>query len=85
MGIIAGKESIDLRQSYTQPVKKLKNIQRFKRTKHDAKAAKKANKSIQIIANRLVREPGRKLPLPSLGTYLPALKLYQRVAITTAW
>ena len=77
--IIADKESIDLRQSDTQTVKKLKNIQRFQRTKHGAKAAKKANKSIQIIAGRLVRELGLKLPLARLGAYLPALKLYQRV------
>jgi IS5 family transposase len=77
--IIADRESIDLRQSYTQTVKKLKNIQRFKRTKHGAKAAKKANKSIQIIAGRLVRELGRKLPLSRLGAYLATLKLYQRV------
>ena len=61
--IIADKESIDLRQSDTQTVKKLKNIERFKRTKHGAKTAKKAYKSIQIKAGRLVREPGRKLPL----------------------
>ena len=77
--IIADKESIDLRQTYTQTVKKLKNVQRFKRTKHGAKAAKKANKSIQIIAGRLVRELSRKLPLARLGAHLAALKLYQRV------
>lgn len=76
---IANKESIDLRQSYTQTVKKLKNIQRFKRTKHGAKAARKAGKKIQIIAGRLVRELARKLPLERLGNYLPTLKLYQRV------
>ena len=76
---IADKESVDLRQSYTQTVKKLKNIQRFKGTKHGAKAARKAGKKIQIIAGRLVRELARKLPLESLGIYLPALKLYQRV------
>ena len=33
-----------LRQPYTQTVKKLKNIQCFKRTKHGAKAAKNAKK-----------------------------------------
>ena len=77
--IIADKESIDLRQSYTRVVKKLGNLQRFKGTKHGAKAARKANKKIQIIAGRLVREVARKLPLISLGRYLPALKLYQRV------
>ena len=76
---IADKESIDLRQSYTRVVKKLGNQQRFKGTKHGAKAARKANKKIQIIAGRLVREIARKLPLTSLGSHLPALRLYQRV------
>ena len=76
---IADKEKIDLRQSYTRVVKKLGNLQRFKGTKHGAKAARKANKKIQIIAGRLLREIARKLPLASLGHYLPALKLYQRV------
>lgn len=77
--IIADKESIDLRQSYTRVVKRLSNLQRFKNTKHGAKAARKANKKIQIIAGRLVREIARKLPLMSLGRHLPTLKLYQRV------
>lgn len=77
--IIADKESINLRQSYTRVVKKLSNLQRFKGTKHGGKAARKANKKIQIIAGRLVREIARKLPLTSLGIYLPSLKLYQRV------
>ena len=77
--IIADKESIDLRQSYTRVVKKLSNLQRFKRTKNGAKAARKANKKIQIIAGRLVRELARKLPLTRLGSYLPSLKLYQQV------
>jgi IS5 family transposase len=76
---IADKEKIDLRQSYTSVVKKLGNLQRFKGTKHGAKAASKANKKIQIITGRLVREIARKLPLASLGLYLPSLKLYQRV------
>ena len=77
--IIADEESIDLHQSYTRTVKKLKNILCFKRTKHGAGAAKKNNKSILIIAARLVRELGRKLSLARLGAYLPTLKLYQRV------
>lgn len=77
--IIADRESIDLRQSYIRVVKHLGNLQRFKGTKHGAKAARKANKKIQIIAGRLVRELARKLPLTMLGTYLPSLKLYQKV------
>lgn len=77
--IIADKESIDLRQSYTRVVKKLGHQQRFKRTKSGAKAARKADRKIKIIAGRLVRELARKLALTSLGKYLPSLKLYQRV------
>ncbi len=77
--VIADKESIDLRQSYTRIVKQLGNLQRFKGTKHGAKAARKANKKIKIIAGRLVRELARKLPLASLGSHLPSLKLYQSV------
>jgi len=77
--IIADKESIDLRQSYTRVVNKLSNLQRFKGTKYGAKAARKSGKKIQIIAGRLVREIARKLPLARLGIYLPSLKMYQRV------
>ena len=76
---IADKESIDLRQSYTKTFKKLSNQQRFKETRHGAKAARKASKKIKIIAGRLVRELARKLSLERLGVYLPSLKLYQRV------
>jgi IS5 family transposase len=76
---IADKEGIDLRQSYTQTVKKLKAQQRFSRTKGGAKAARKADKKIKVIAGRLVRELARKLSLDGLGRHLAALKLYQRV------
>jgi IS5 family transposase len=57
---IADEESIDLRQSYTKTFKKLSNEQRFKRTKHGAKAARKAGKKIKTIAGRLVRGTGPK-------------------------
>ena len=77
--IIADNEKIDLRQSYTQVIKKLGNQQRFKNTKKGAKAARRAGKKIKIIAGRLVREIARKLPLARLGAHLPALKLYQKV------
>jgi IS5 family transposase len=76
--IIANKEGIDLRQSYTRTVKKLSQQQRFKNTKGGAKAARKANKKIKVIAGRLVRDLAHKLPLERLGVYLKTLKLYQR-------
>ena len=51
--IIADKEGIDLRQSYVQVVKKLGHQQRFKNSRQGAKAARKADKKIKIIAGRL--------------------------------
>jgi IS5 family transposase len=65
--IIADKEHIDLRQSYTHVIRKLSNQQRFKHTSNGAKAARKASKKVKIIAGRLLREIARKLPLARLG------------------
>ena len=76
---IADEEAIDLRQSYSRVIKKLGYAQRFKKKKNGAKQARKANKKIQIIAGRLLRDIARKLPLEILGKYLPDLKLYQIV------
>lgn len=48
---IADKEKIDLRQSYTKTFKKLSDEQRFNRTKQGAKAARKANKTMEELEN----------------------------------
>ncbi len=76
---IADQEAIDLRQSYSRVIKRLSYVQRFKKKKNGAREARKANKKIQIIAGRLLRDIARKLPLKSLDKYLPDLKLYQAV------
>ena len=76
---IADEEAIDLRQSYIRVIKRLSFTQRFKKKKNGAREARKANKKIQIIAGRLLRDIARKLPLETLGKYLPDLKLYQIV------
>lgn len=76
---IAEKEGINVRQSYTRTFKKLSHQQRFKNTKNGARQARKASRSIKVIAGRLLRELARKLPLDRLGVYLSKLKLYQRV------
>jgi transposase, IS5 family len=76
---IADDELIDLRQSYCRVVKKLSYVQRFKKKKNGAREARKANKKIQIIAGRLLRDIARKLPLERLGKYLPDFKLYQTI------
>ena len=76
---IADEEAIDLRQSYSRVIKRLSYAQRFKKRKNGAREARKANKKIQIIAGRLLRDIARKLPLERLGKYLSDLKLYQAV------
>lgn len=76
---IADQELIDLRQSYSRVVKQLSYAQRFKKKKNGARDARKANKKIQIIAGRLLRDIARKLPLERLGQYLPDFKLYQLI------
>jgi IS5 family transposase len=77
--VIANDEQVELRQSYTQTVKKLSTIQRFKKNKHGAKRAKKASKKIKTIAGVLVRELHRKLPSDRLNKHSHVLSLYEKV------
>jgi IS5 family transposase len=76
---IAENEQIELRRSYSQTIKKLSTIQRFRKNKHGAAAAKKASKKIKTIAGALVRELQRKLTADQLNKYSNALALYQKV------
>lgn len=76
---IAEKEDIDLRQSYTQTVKKLSIIQRLRRNKGGDIKAGKASKKIKVIAGRLVRELERKLSAAALNKYGQELTLFGRV------
>ena len=76
---IADKESIDLRQSYTQTLKKLTLLQRFRNHPKNKGKAKKADKKIKTIAGRLVRELERKLP--ALNHYQTELELYKKILL----
>jgi IS5 family transposase len=78
---IAQDEQIELRQSYTQTIKKLSTIQRFKKNKHGAKSARKASKKVKTIAGVLVRELNRKLPADSLSKHVSKLSLYEKVLL----
>lgn len=78
---IAQDEQIELRQSYTQTIKKLSTIQRFKKNKHGAKSARKASKKVKTIAGVLVRELNRKLPADSLSKHASKLSLYEKVLL----
>lgn len=76
---IALKEKIELRQSYTQTVKKLSVIQRFKRNKNGSKSARKASKKIKTISGVLVRELQRKLPANALNKHGNKLELFEKI------
>jgi len=76
---ISEKENIEMRQSYTQTVKKLSIVQRMKRSKHGSSIARKASKKIKTIAGRLVREMEQKLPSQSLQKWGTDLQLFKRV------
>jgi IS5 family transposase len=76
---IALEEKIELRQSYTQTVKKLSVVQRFKRNKNGSKSARKASKKIKTISGVLVRELQRKLPANTLNKHSSKLELFEKI------
>jgi transposase, IS5 family len=76
---IAKKEGIELRQSYTRTVHKLKIMQRLRKNKGGDVKARKASKKIKTIAGRLVRELERKLPVTRLAHYQSDLMLFNKV------
>lgn len=59
--IIAQREGIILRQTYTSTMKKLLMEQRFRNNPKNKGRARKADKKVKTIAGRLVRELKRKL------------------------
>ena len=59
--VIADKEGIELRQSYTRTLRKLLMDQRFRNHPKNKGRARKADKKIKTIAGRLVRELDRKV------------------------
>ena len=68
-----------VRQSYTQTVKKLSVVQRFRRNKNGAKSARKANKKVKTIAGVLLRELRRKLPAEALNKYSSDLEIFEKI------
>ena len=77
--LIAQKEDVELRQSYTQTIKKLSIIQRLRRNKGGDVKARKASKKVKTIAGRLVRELERKLTPQALDKHGIDLQLFARV------
>jgi IS5 family transposase len=73
---IAGKEDLELRQSYTRTVKKLTLEQRFRNHPKNKGRARKADRKIKTIAGRLVRELERKL---APAKHQDSLELFKKV------
>ncbi len=76
---IAREENMELRQSYTQTVKKLSIVQRMKHRHGGNAIARKAAKKIKTIAGRLTRELERKLTPQALKKWGSDLELFQQV------
>lgn len=76
---IAEQEEIELRQSYTQTIKKLSIVQRLRKNKGGDAKARRASKKVKTIAGRLVREIERKLPAQVLQHYANDLVLYNKI------
>ena len=74
---IAKTEEIELRQSYTQTIKKLSLNQRFRNHPKNKPKAKKADRKLKTIAGRLVRKLQRKLP--AQNPYYLDLLLFAKV------
>lgn len=74
--VIADKEGIELRQSYTRTLRKLLMDQRFRNHPKNKGRARKADKKIKTIAGRLVRELDRKV---APGLYQDTLVLFKKV------
>ena len=58
---IAENSGIVLHQTYSKELKKLSELQRFKKRENGYQLAKKANKRVKTIAGRIVRDLERKL------------------------
>ena len=76
---IADSEEVVLRRSYSRTVKKLMLAQRFSNHPKNRKKAKKAQKKIKTIAQKLIRELYRKLSPWGINLYKERLELFEQV------
>lgn len=78
---IAQREGVAQRRSYKRKVKELLLQSRFGNHPRRMKQARKAQRKIKTIANRLVNELERKLNAESLQRYQSELDLFKRVLL----
>jgi len=75
--VIAKKEQLSVRQTYTRTLKKLGVDQRFRNHAKNKSKARKADKKVRTIAGRLVRELERNLEPDSI--YHTDIELFKQV------
>lgn len=76
---IAGKNHLELRQSYKFVVRRLRQHLKFRSHPKRSKQASKASRKLKTIAGRLVRELERKLPPVTMTNINLELGLFKRV------
>jgi IS5 family transposase len=76
---ISKKEEIQVRQSYTRTVRKLRWATRYLRNPRRAREGRRAIRKIKTIAGRLLRELRRKMPTEKLEKYSKEIEIMERV------
>lgn len=76
---IAGKEKIQLRQSYKRTVKELMLLVGYRNNPRRKKKANAAARKIKTIAGRLVRELSRELTEVQLSFYEKQLSIFNKI------
>ena len=76
---IAENADVVLHQTYSKELKKLSQLQRFKKRKNGFKIANKANKRVKTIAGRIVRDVERKLSPMDVSMYGRDIALFKKV------
>lgn len=76
---IAGKEGIDLRQTYTRELKQLMIDQRFHQHPKRKKKARSATRKIKVIAGRIVRDVERKMDVDIKSQYEELFTIFNKV------
>ena len=76
---IAKQEGVEMRQTYTRTLKKLRIMLRFSHHPKRKKHARKAQKKIKVIAGRQIRDLTRKLPQEVYDKYRDLFEVFEKI------
>lgn len=80
---IAKQEGVELRQTYTRTLKKLRIMLRFSNHPKRRKQARKAQRKIKVIAGRQLRDLTRKLPQEVYEQHRALFEMFEKVLTQT--